>query len=65
MSRTCALICSPIVPVHATQCSVTLVDQPFLINDVGLALHNDTPTALLMEIDRAIISIIQDGTMEE
>lgn len=46
-------------------CSFASVGEPFLLQDVGMGLHNDMPLSLVDALNKAIIHVITDGTMEE
>ena len=51
--------------MSGVQCSFASVGEPFLLNDLGFGMHNDMPLVLVDELNRAIIGIVEDGTMEE
>jgi ABC-type amino acid transport substrate-binding protein len=51
--------------VDGRHCDLTGVGQEFLINDVGFGLSSSLPVALTESLNAAIISVIEDGTMEE
>lgn len=59
-------MCGSPQPACCSQCEFAAVsEQPFLLQDVGLGLHNDIPQLLGDSIDDAILEIVQNGVMEE
>lgn len=52
-------------PCCARQCSFRAVDESFLLNDVGLGMHNDMLLGIVEEVNDAIIKNIDDGTVEQ
>lgn len=51
--------------IDGRDCDLAAVGQEFLINDVGIGLSTGLAVGLTENLNLAIISVIEDGTMEE
>lgn len=51
--------------VAGHNCSFSAVPERFLLNDVGLGMHNEFPLPLVNELNNAIIKVIGAGINEE
>jgi hypothetical protein len=51
--------------IDGRNCEFVSVGQEFLINDIGFGFSTGMPMPLVDDVNLAIISVIDDGTMEE